>query len=304
MNRTGRRRARDLRRRTRSNVSHGQHTRSHRERRRTPAQGSWGHYRRAGGAEATPRGARLGSCRRASNDIGLAAVDLRAVVDSVERLQQALDTNAGNEVVAARAAELLVEIERAFTHIRAVIAGMSAADDYLTQTQIKSELLPRMTDLFAASRIGGGITDRLPFAADSLASCRCGRSPRTRRSSSSSTFVLSSTGTRSRSSSPIRLDCCSRVMGGARQTFDGGSLVANMSALLEAIGEPVRTRTLPRRVEEQLSGRFIPEADTAPGSPVDRQSHERRCDAAVSTPACRSFRFAPPRQARRTAAWR
>ena len=67
------------------------------------------------------------------NDIGLAAVDLRAVVDSVERLQQALDTNAGNEVVGARAAELLVEIERAFTHIRAVIAGMSAADDYLTQ---------------------------------------------------------------------------------------------------------------------------------------------------------------------------
>ena len=40
-------------------------------------------------------------------------------------------------------------------------------------------------------------------------------------------------------------------------TFDGGSLVANLSALLEVIGEPVRMRPLPRRVEEQLAGRFV-----------------------------------------------
>ena len=44
----------------------------------------------------------------------------------------------------------------------------------------------------------------------------------------------------------------------------GDSLVANLSALLEAIGEPARTRKLPRRVEEQLTDRFVPEADTAP----------------------------------------
>src|SRR5262249_22084768 len=44
------------------------------------------------------------------NDIGLAAVDLESVAQSAERLQQAFDTNAGDEVIAARAAELIVEI--------------------------------------------------------------------------------------------------------------------------------------------------------------------------------------------------
>ena len=197
------------------------------------------------------------------NDIGLAAVDLRAVVDSVERLQQALDTNAGNEVVGAHAAELLVEIERAFTHIRAVIAGMSAADDYLTQTQIKSELLPRMTDLFAASRIGAaspigfltlqifGVLSIRTFPADPAKFQLEHIRP-----------VINWDAFPKLFSDPVGL--LQSRYGWGTPTFDGGSLVANMSALLEAIGEPVRTRTLPRRVEEQLSGRFIPEADTAP----------------------------------------
>ena len=181
----------------------------------------------------------------------------------LERLQQALDTNAGNEVVAARAAELLVEIERAFTHIRAVIAGMSAADDYLTQTQIKSELLPRMTDLFAASRIGAaspigfltlqifGVLSIRTFPADPAKFQLEHIRP-----------VINWDAFPKLFSDPVGL--LQSRYGWGTPTFDGGSLVANMSALLEAIGEPVRKRTLPRRVEEQLSGRFIPEADTAP----------------------------------------
>jgi hypothetical protein len=144
-----------------------------------------------------------------------------------------------------------------------VIAGMSAADDYLTQTQIKSELLPRMTDLFAASRIGAaspigfltlqifGVVSMRTFPADPAKFQLEHVRP-----------VINWDAFPKLFSDPVGL--LQSRYGWGTPAFDGGSLVANMSALLEAIGEPVRKRTLPRRVEEQLSGGFIPEADTAP----------------------------------------
>ena len=196
-------------------------------------------------------------------DIGLAAVDFSSVVQSVDRLQESLNTNADDEVIAAQAAELLVEIGHAFTDVRAVIADLSAADDYLTQTQIKSELLPRMTDLFAASRIGAasplgflflqlfGVVTMRTFPADP-----------TRFQLEHVRPVIDWDAFPKLFSDPVGL--LQSRYGWGTPTFDGGSLVANLSSLLEAIGEPVRTRPLPRRVEEQLAGTFIPEADTNP----------------------------------------
>lgn len=87
-------------------------------------------------------------------DIGLASVDFSSLVQSLDRLQEALSTDASNAVVAERFADLLVNLEQAFTHLRAVIAGLRATGDYLDQTHIKSEFLPRLTDLLTASRIG------------------------------------------------------------------------------------------------------------------------------------------------------
>jgi hypothetical protein len=48
--------------------------------------------------------------------------------------------------------------------------------------------------------------------------------------------------------------------------FDARSFLANLCALVEAVGEPARLRQLPRRVEEQLAGRSVPEADTNPAT--------------------------------------
>jgi hypothetical protein len=196
-------------------------------------------------------------------DIGLASVDLNSVVQSLERFQQALDSNAGTEVVAARGAELLVELNRAFTHLRAVIAGLNAADDYLTQTGIKSELLPRLTDLFAASRIGAaspigflllqafGVVTMKPFAADPAKFQVEHVRPVINWGAFPKLFT-----------DPVGL--LESRYGWGTPEFEGNGLVANLSALLEAIGGPVRRRALPRRVEEQLAGRLIPEADTQP----------------------------------------
>jgi hypothetical protein len=197
------------------------------------------------------------------NDIGLAAVDFRSVIASVEGLQQDFDANADEAVIAADAADLLIEIANAFTQVRAVIAALSATDNYLTQTQIKSQLLPRMNDLFAASRIGAasplgflflqlfGVVTMRTFPADP-----------TKFQLEHVRPVIDWDAFPKLFSDPVGL--LQSRYGWGTPTFDGGSLVANLSSLIEAIGEPVRTRALPRRVEEQLAGQFIPEADTNP----------------------------------------
>ena len=196
-------------------------------------------------------------------DIGLAAVDFSSLVHSLDRLEEASSTDASDEVLAERFAELLVELDQAFTHVRAVIAGLSATGDYLDKTQIKSQFLPRLTDLLTASRIGAaspvgllflqlfGIVTLRPFRADP--SIYQVEHVRTTVDWGALTKLFTD---------PVGL--LQSRYGWGTATFDGDSLVANLSALLEAIGEPVRVRPLPRRVEEQLTGRFVPEADTAP----------------------------------------
>ena len=48
--------------------------------------------------------------------------------------------------------------------------------------------------------------------------------------------------------------------------FQGQEFVTNLGAVLELFGEPARVRQLPRRVEEQLAGTMVPEADTSPAT--------------------------------------
>jgi hypothetical protein len=197
------------------------------------------------------------------DDIGLAAVDFSALAQTVDRLETAIDTNAGTDVVAERFAELLIELDHAFTHLRAVIAGFSAAGDYLDKTQIKSQFLTRLSDLMTAARIGEtspiallamqtfGVVTMKPFAADpTIYQVEHVRA------------VVDWSALGRLFGNPVGL--LQSRYGWGTATFDGDSLVANLSALLEAVGEPARTRALPRRVEEQLTGRFVPEADTAP----------------------------------------
>lgn len=218
-------------------------------------------------------------------DIGLAQLDVTRVVQSVERLQEAMSGEASEAVLAERFAELLVELDKALTHLRAVVDGLSATGDYLDRTRIKSELVPRLADLLATSRLASaspvaflvlqlfGIVRLKPFQAD----------PPNFQVEHVRTIV-DWDGLPKLFTDPVAL-LQSRYEWGT-PNFDGDALITNLSALLEVIGEPVRARPLPRRVEEQLTGRFVPEADTAPATQliasVARGDAQSGLDAGVS----------------------
>ena len=199
------------------------------------------------------------------DDLGLAALDLTAVVRKFEALEEAQSTNADDAVVAAKFADLLDEVIRTVSALRATVAGFSATGDYLDKTRIKSEFLPRLSSLMTSSQLSttspaaflllqffGVITLRhFPanpaiFQTDHLrANVDWGALGRL--------FT-----------DPVGL--LESRYGWGTADFQGQEFVTNLGAVLEVFGAPARARQLPRRVEEQLAGTMVPEADTSPAT--------------------------------------
>ncbi len=199
------------------------------------------------------------------DDLGLAALDLTAVVRKFEALEEAQSTNADDAVVAAKFADLLDEVIRTASALRATVAGFSATGDYLDKTRIKSEFLPRLSSLMTSSQLSttspaaflllqffGVITLRhFPanpaiFQTDHLrANVDWGALGRL--------FT-----------DPVGL--LESRYGWGTADFQGQEFVTNLGAVLEVFGAPARARQLPRRVEEQLAGTMVPEADTSPAT--------------------------------------
>jgi hypothetical protein len=199
------------------------------------------------------------------NDIGLAAVDLSTLVQKVDDVEDALNSGASDAVVAEKFAELLLELQRGIAHFNAAIAGLSAAGDYMDKTQIKTELSPRMNGVMVATRIGAvspfallvlqffGVVTLRHFDADpGIYQVEHVRT----------TFDWDALGRMF--TDPVGL--LETRYGWGTANFDGRSFLTNLCALVEALGEPVRLRQLPRRVEEQLAGKSVPEADANPAT--------------------------------------
>ncbi|OAI44437.1 hypothetical protein AYO43_09125 [Nitrospira sp. SCGC AG-212-E16] len=198
-------------------------------------------------------------------DIGLAALDISTLVRKVEGVEEALSSGADDILVAEKFTELFVELQNALIHLRATIDGFSAEGDYLDKTRIKTEFLPRLNALLTTSRLSSaspsaflllqffGVVSIRHFPADpSIFQVDHLRA----------SFDWSALGRLF--SDPVGL--LESRYGWGTVAFDGQGFVTNLSALLEAFGEPVRLRPLPRRVEEQLAEKFVPEADTEPAT--------------------------------------
>ncbi|HWZ72449.1 MAG TPA: DUF6603 domain-containing protein, partial [Casimicrobiaceae bacterium] len=200
-----------------------------------------------------------------ATDIGLVALDMSALVSKVDELEEALSSGADELAVAEKFIELFIELQHALGALRTAVDGISATGDYLDKTRIRSEFLPRLQGFLTASRVGTaspttflllqffGVVTVRHFAADpSIFQVDHLRV----------SFDWNAFG--KLFSDPVGL--LETRYGWGTAAFDGEGFVANLSSLVEAFGEPLRLRLLPRRVEEQLAGRLVPEADTSPAT--------------------------------------
>ena len=74
------------------------------------------------------------------DDLGLAALDLTAVVTKFDALDEAISTDTDEVTVAAKFADLLDEVIRTVQAVRSTVAGFQATGDYLDKTQIKTRV--------------------------------------------------------------------------------------------------------------------------------------------------------------------
>ncbi|HXS96642.1 MAG TPA: DUF6603 domain-containing protein [Candidatus Limnocylindrales bacterium] len=198
-----------------------------------------------------------------SQDLGLGAIDISALVSKLEALDQSLAAGAGDDVLAAEFAEVLFELQQAIVHIRATIAGLSITGDYLDKTQIKSEILGRFSSALIASRIGAisplayallqffGVITLHHFDADP--SIYQVEHIRVNFDWGALTKLVTD---------PLGL--LESRYGWGTAAFDADGFIVNLNAIVEVLGQPTRVRKLPRRVEEQLTGSPAPAADTNP----------------------------------------
>jgi Family of unknown function (DUF6603) len=199
------------------------------------------------------------------DDIGLAAVDLSTLSEKLDELDRMLAAGTSGLELDAKFVEVFLEVGSALTHLRAVADGISVAGDYVDKTHIKEELLPRLSSLVIVS----GLAATAPFAL--LLLQFCGVVVIEEGEADPSIFQVE------HMRPVIHWDKLGRLFtdplglvqeqyGWGTADFDADALVANLSGLVELVGTPVRVRQLPRKVEEQLAGAPVPEADAKPAT--------------------------------------
>jgi hypothetical protein len=201
----------------------------------------------------------------AVEDIGLSVLDVSGLVEKIDALELALAGGASDTELDVRFAEVLVELQTALEHLRAVGAVLSAPGDFVATTGIADELLPRLTNLLATSSLASAS----PFAL--LVLQLCGVVTLEQRQADPARFEAN------HSRPVIHWDALGRLFSDplgliesryawGNGSFDSNALVSNLGAIVGFIGLPVRLRVLPRRVEEQLAGVPVPEADDDPAT--------------------------------------
>jgi hypothetical protein len=199
------------------------------------------------------------------SDIGLAALDLSDLVEKVVDLDVDLSSGTSGIAVDAKYADVFLALQDAITHLAAIGRGLSATGDYISKTHIDTELLPRLTSMLLTSRLAAtsplallllqvsGVVTVDTFPADPSIYQVAHARPVIHWDALGRMFT-----------DPVGQ--ISTRYGWGTADFEGNALVANLGALVELLGAPVRLRVLPQRVEEQLTGGPVPDAAANPAT--------------------------------------
>ena len=144
-------------------------------------------------------------------------------------------------------------------------AGFAASGDYLQRTDIEHQFFPRLADVLAIQAIGEVTPILVPLAV------LLGVVELTLVPADPTIFQVEHVrqtvhwdrlGPLFSDPTGVMHD----VYGWGTADFDGARLVHNLAGILDHLASNVRVRAVPRRAEEQLAGRPVPEADTDPAT--------------------------------------
>ncbi|MFN8473509.1 MAG: DUF6603 domain-containing protein [Anaerolineae bacterium] len=200
------------------------------------------------------------------NDIGLSQLDVSAVAARLDALiVLRSQPDASDLELAAATGEVVIALADALDHLGDIPASFQATPEYLQATDIVDQFFPRLADLLVIQAIGTTTPIAVPVGV------LLGVFELTLMPADPTIFQVEHVRQVVRWDRLSHLftnptDVLHDVYGWGTADFDGNALVANIGRVVEHFAADVRLRSLPRAVEEQLAGRPVPEADTAPAA--------------------------------------
>ncbi len=198
-------------------------------------------------------------------DIGLAALDLGALVDAIETLNVGISAGAGGVTLAGDYAALFEEVTKIFGALDGIASGFAAGGDYLAKTDIKNQFVDRLLDYVVVQALSDGSLLSIGFL---MFTGILERQPYDRDDS-----IYQTQHTRD----VIHWDRIPKLFGDmptllksvylwGTAGFNADAVVTALGGLLMGISLPSRVRALPRRAESLISGHDVPLADTNPST--------------------------------------
>jgi hypothetical protein len=196
-------------------------------------------------------------------DIGLAALDFTDLVTAVENLDASITLGTSGAELDGAYLQVGTALVTFIQGVDAVVSGFAAAGDYLAQTDIVDQFVPRLLDFIVVRGLQTtnslplglltflGVVEMHPYDADA------------------STYQVKHV------RQVVHWDRIPQLFGDVKgllsEVYQWGAANADPSAIVVALGGVIagftsaaQTRALPRRAEAALVGHDVPDADTDP----------------------------------------
>jgi hypothetical protein len=196
-------------------------------------------------------------------DIGLAALDFTGLVTAVESLDVAISDGTTGLALDASYAQVGVELIAFIQGVDATVTGFSATGDYLTQTGIVDQFVPRLLDYVVIKALQTtaslplgllmftGVAEMVPYDADPT--------------------IYQVQHIRYVMNWERIPQLFGNIKGLLAEVYQWGvanadptPVVLGLGAIIAGLTSVAQTRALPRRAEAALVGHDVPEADTDP----------------------------------------
>jgi hypothetical protein len=199
-------------------------------------------------------------------DLQLGGADVSTVLARLDELNRLRGEEETDELELATAfAELAVELADALERLEALPADLAATPEYLTATRIEDEFFPRLADVLVIQLVGSAAPVAVP------AGILLGWFELAPHPADPARFQVEHV------RQIVHWDRIPKlftdpegllgdVYGWGTADLDANTLIANVALLLDHLAVDTRLRPLPRRVEEQIAGHPVPDADDEPGT--------------------------------------
>lgn len=199
-------------------------------------------------------------------DIGVGQIDVSRVVTRLNELTVLRGSETPSELeVATAVGELAIALAAVLEQLATVASAFTATPAYLDATGIVDEFFPRLMDLLVIQLAGAAAPPAVPIG------ILLGWFEFTLLPADPAIFQVQHV------RQVVHWDRIPQlftdpgglvrdVYGWGTTDFHANTLIGNVAVVLEFLAADTGMRRLPRRAEEQLSGRPVPEADTEPAS--------------------------------------